>query len=108
MINNKLNITNFLDVVEIDGNIEWDLLNKNWELFQINNPITLHPVTLFEVQRPDFISFRVYGDSQYWWVLCKFNNIDDIWNDMKLDDVLLVPNLNDINDFYNRVRMRNK
>jgi len=30
--------------------------------------------------RPDIISYEIYGDTQYWWLLMDFNNIIDIFS----------------------------
>ncbi len=104
---NKFKRTNFLSKVEtVSGLNEYDMLSSNWDLFEINNPITYDNVLILDLHRPDKLSFRIYGDSQYWWILCKFNHIDDVWNDMNIGDDLIVPSMADIEDFYARVKTR--
>lgn len=50
-------------------------------------------VTITEeyVNRPDLISFRVYGDRRLWWVIYEFNNIRDPFFDLGLGQILRIP-----------------
>ena len=104
---NKFKRTNFLTEVSSQREVyEYDLLSSNWDLFEINHPIRYDNIKATDIHRPDLLSYRIYGDSQYWWILCKFNNIDDIWNDMHIGGDLVVPALADIEDYYARVKKR--
>lgn len=103
----KYKRTNFLEEFTTDsGKNEYDLISSNWDLFEINNQITYGIITKLDMNRPDVLSYRVYGDSQYWWILCKFNHIDDVWNDMELGGYILIPSLADIEEFYDRVKKK--
>lgn len=93
-------------VVNDDDIPEYDLLLTNWDLFEINYPVKFDTVQVLDIQRPDYMSARIYGDSQYWWILCKINNIDDLWNDLYVGMDLIIPALQDISDFYERVKSR--
>jgi hypothetical protein len=31
----------------------------------------------FEASRPDIISYKMYGDAQYWWIIMLYNDISD-------------------------------
>jgi len=104
---NKFKRTNFLTEVSSQRRVyEYDLLSMNWDLFQINHTIQYDNIKATDINRPDLLSYRIYGDSQYWWILCKFNNIDDIWNDMYIGGDLVIPSLADIEDYYARVKKR--
>lgn len=104
---NKFKRTNFLSIEEnSSGGLEYDLLSSNWDLFEILTGITYDNVKILDLRRPDMLSYRIYGDSSYWWILCKINNIDDIWNDMDIGDDLIVPSISDIEEFYNRVKKK--
>ena len=107
MIFNRFKRTNFLPKVE-NGNdvLEYDMILSNWDLFEIKNPIRFDNVKYGEVQRPDLLSYRIYGSSEYWWILCKFNQIDDVWNDIYVGQDLIIPSLQDIQLFYSNVRKR--
>lgn len=103
----KYNRTNFLKQDTTDsGIVEWDLLLSNWDLFKTNRQMSFDMIKYGDVQRPDVLSYRIYGDSSYWWILCKFNQIDDLWNDLYVGMDLLVPDIQDIVDFYKNVRRR--
>lgn len=103
----KFKRTNFMkEVTSADGIQEYDFLLSNWDLFQINTNITFNTVQVLDIQRPDYMSLRIYGSSEYWWILCKYNKIDDIWNDLYVGMDLVVPSLFDINSFYERVKQR--
>lgn len=104
---NKFKRTNFLkELTNDDGYQEYDLILNNWDLFELNNQVKFDTIQQVDKQRPDFLSFRLYGDSQYWWLICKVNNIDDIWNDMYVGMDIIVPDVRDVNDFYSRVKKR--
>lgn len=104
---NKFKRTNFLSVKEnSSGVLEYDLLSSNWDLFEILTGITYDNIKILDLKRPDMLSYRIYGDSQYWWILCKINNIDDVWNDMNIGDDLIVPSISDIEEFYNKVKKK--
>lgn len=104
---NKYNRTNFLSkgksLFDID---EWDLILGNWDLFETKRPLKFNTVKYGEIQRPDLLSARIYGDVSLWWILCKFNQIDDVWNDLYVGMDLLIPDLADIYDFHAKVRRR--
>lgn len=103
----KFRRTNFLkEDVNGDGIAEWDLLLSNWDLFETTQPLRFDTVKYGDIQRPDVLSFRIYGTSSFWWVLCKFNQIDDVWNDLYVGMELLVPDPKDVRDYYTKVRRR--
>jgi len=107
MILNRFKRTNFLSqATNADDIIEYDLILNNWDLFDITQPVTFDTVQYGDIQRPDVLSYRIYGQPQYWWILCKFNQIDDLWNDMYVGMDLIIPSLNDITTFYSRMRRR--
>ena len=104
---NKYKRTNFMKVVKNSDDVEeFDFLLNNWDLFEIKDQISFDSVRKYDMRRPDILSYRVYGDSKYWWILCKVNNIDDVWNDMELGKRLIVPSIYDIENFYIKVRKR--
>jgi len=107
MIYNRFKRTNFLSQETNDNDIiEYDLLLSNWDLFEIKKPIRFDTIRYGDIQRPDILSYRIYGLSGYWWILCKFNQIDDVWNDMEVGMDIIIPNINDIERYYNNVRRK--
>lgn len=96
--------TNFLNKETIDNIQEYDLLMTNFEYFKIQRPTTFYIVTNDDLGRPDLLSLRIYGDQNYWWILLEVNGVCDPYNELKEGDVLIVPSLLDIEDFYLKVR----
>ena len=107
MIFSRFKRTNFLSEVENANNvIEYDLIQSNWDLFEINRPVKFDSIKYGEIQRPDMISYRLYGLTDYWWIICKVNQIDDLWNDLYVGMDLVVPDVRDIEKYYSKVRKR--
>ena len=61
-----------------------------------------------EDARPDLLSFRIYGDVQYWWILMLFNGIKDINDDLKTGVEIRYPSISSIEDFYFSLKLRQK
>jgi hypothetical protein len=108
MAQNKYRRSNFNIEVVVDGIVEKDLLDNNWDLFEIKRPQTFFTIGRSYIQRPDLLSLKLYGKINYWWIIGKVNNIDDWWNDIEVGDVISVPSIVDIEDWYAKVRQRRK
>lgn len=74
--------------------------NKNFII--LRSPIDLSPDqgdTFFEVtqealKRPDLIAQTFYGNPEYWWVIYEFNGIRDPLFELRLGQILRIPDLN--------------
>jgi hypothetical protein len=108
MAQNKYRRTNFTEEVEVDGILEQDLADNNFDLFEIKREQTFFTLTRSYIQRPDLLSLKLYGKQNYWWIIAKANNIDDWWNDVSVGDIINVPNIRDIEDWYSKFRQRRK
>jgi len=106
--NNKYRRTNFMEENEVDGILEMDIVKNNWELFEIKRPMTFFTISRSYIQRPDLLSLKLYGKMSYWWIILKANNIDDVWNDLEVGDIISVPDIRDVEDFYSSFRKRRK
>lgn len=77
-INNELNTTEKYDLakfIELDDNGLFDSLNS-FVLFQIPKlPIGGTHIIRSEENHPDFLSYNIYGDTQYWWILMWYNHL---------------------------------
>jgi hypothetical protein len=103
---NRYNRTSFYTVSAIDETLENDLVMNNFDLFQITRPVSYFTLTRGYIGRPDLLSLKLYNDMQYWWLILKVNTIDDPWNDMTPEKVIMVPSLLDIEDFYLAVKSK--
>lgn len=52
-----------------------------------------------EENRPDQISYRIYDDTQYWWVIMLYNDILDV-EDIEIGMVLSYPDADELDSFY--------
>lgn len=63
----------------------------------------LIPLGYFEVVgeegRPDLVSWKVYKNTQYWWVIMEFNGLVD-FEDLTPGKILAYPSLNKVEDIY--------
>jgi hypothetical protein len=100
---NKFKRIKFFKTVEVDGIIEKDLVHNYWNLFHMSRPVNYYLMTRSFIGRPDLLSIFLYGNIKYWWLLLKVNNIDDIWNDMKVGEPIIVPDINDYEDWLLKV-----
>jgi hypothetical protein len=106
MLLNKYKRTNFMPTVDGGMFLEKDIVSNNWDLFETKRPITFVTFTRQDLQRPDNFAIRVYGTSDFWWILAKYNLIDDWWNDVVVGNTIAVPDRQDINDFYLKTKAR--
>lgn len=99
MASNITTRTNFLQTVNVDDVLQKDL--GSFELpphYKFDN-VSYYKVREVDVARPDLISYRCYGTTNYWWFLMEYNGICDIWNDIFEDQILEIPSLNDIRTY---------
>jgi hypothetical protein len=102
----KYTRTNFMTDQVVDGILEKDMVDNNWDLFEIKREMTFFTLSRSYTQRPDLLSLKLYGKVDYWWILAKVNNIDDWWNDIEIGDVIEVPDIRDIEDWSSAVKKR--
>lgn len=101
----RYNRSNFYPKVIVDGKTEFNKTICEFgnsfynRYFQIKRTMDNYTVKQQDLQRPELISFKIYGTIDYWWLLMKYNNIYDVWNDMYEGQVLSVPNKLDYDDF---------
>ena len=101
-----INRTDMMETVEVDGILEKDVISNHWDLFEIRRNVGFNTIQKKDIQRPDTLSTRIYGTHAYWWILCKVNGIDDLWNDLHIGMEIIVPSMDDISDFYRNVNRR--
>ena len=99
-MNLKYKRTNFLDDLEVNGLLEKDLLKNYFDLFQIKRPLNTFTITRDFIGRPDLLSIVIYDNIDFWWILGKYNQIDDWWNDIEIGDIIYIPSVLDIEDWY--------
>jgi hypothetical protein len=53
----------------------------------------------FEEQRPDLLSYKIYGETQYWWILLEYNNLIG-YESVETGMTLNYPSLLDLENLY--------
>jgi hypothetical protein len=100
----RYNRTNFFEVNVVDNVSECDLVMNQFDKFKITRPTNFYTVKETDLKRPDILSIKCYGKQDLFWILGKINFIDDWQNDLSVGDVLIVPNIQDIEDWILNVR----
>jgi hypothetical protein len=90
----------------VNGVNECDLPNNGFNEFEFKRPKQYYTVTQTDLQRPEIISYKFYGKMNYWWIILKLNDIEDIWHDLTIGKVLTMPNVNDIEDYNSKVKKK--
>lgn len=91
----------FLEQAE-DG---FDALNSRFLLDLENLKSKGRYTVQSEEGRPDLLSFRIYGSTQYWWILMYFNRVaksDNIVAGMNID----YPSIDDLENLYFSLRAK--
>ena len=105
----RWNRKNFTKTELVDDSLEMDLANNYFnELFQIKRPMRYYSIEKKDLRNPDLLSLTFYKKIDFWWIICRYNNIDDVWNDMVVGTVIHVPDIADIEDFYTEVKKQKR
>ena len=103
---NKYARKNFYDVVTINDVQQLNYLSLQWIRFRSfiknKNVTTFRVNNKFEWNLPR-IAHEFYGNVHLWWIIAISNPILNPIEDVVIGTVLLIPNLTDIEDFYQNV-----
>ena len=92
----SLNRADYLDTP--DSNTSLDYLSAKYKNIQYLLAVdTTFTVTLPFVANPFGISYNVYNNKGYWWVILLYNGIVDIYAELVVGVVLKLPSLASIN-----------
>ena len=90
----------------VNGITELDFMNNNLSKFTFNRDPLYYRVGQGDLQAPDNIAYKVYGDERLWWVICIANEIACPCADITVGLLLKVPDLLDVYDYYRTYRKR--
>lgn len=102
----KYNRSDYIKSTDVNGTMERDLLLSNWDLFEIKRDVYFVYLTSDDIQRPDLFCFMHYNRFDWWWIISKFNNVDDWWNDVFPGMRMTLPHVDDIKNFCLKVQAR--
>lgn len=97
-----MNRTLFYERETVDSIEELDFLNNTISDFRIKRRPMYYKVRQVDVGAFDLISKKAYGSEQYWWIICLVNDVVDIVESVSVGDILKIPNILDIYDFYKK------
>jgi hypothetical protein len=101
-----MNRTLFYTKNTIDGKEELDFLYNSLSNFKMTYAPTYYRVVSSDLMRPDMISYKNYGTVKYWWIILYVNGIGDPFYGISTGDVLKIPNLLDLYNFYRKYKVR--
>lgn len=96
----------FYSTETVDGVKEIDFLTSNLHKFQPRYELTSYRVSEQDILRPDLISYVNYNTKDYWWLILFYNGIVDPFSELEVGDLLYIPNLIDVYEFYKQYRQR--
>ena len=92
----KFSRSRYLPCNTINSVYECDLPYSGFHEYEFKKPFSFYTIKETDIQRPDLLSYKLFGRPNYWWVLMKLNAIEDIWNDLYVGLVISVPDDDDI------------
>ncbi len=101
-----MNRLTFHNKVTVGDHEELDFLWNSLSDFKMTYEPTYYRVVAIDVCRPDLISYKVYGTTEFWWVICLVNNINNPLVDIVPGMILKIPNQLDLYSFQRTRRVR--
>ena len=102
-----MNRTLFFREVTVEGINELDFLDYDLSGLVLKRPTMYYRVGQGDLHGvPDNIAFKLYKDERLWWVICLVNGIANPCADIYVGQLLKVPDILDIYDFFRKYRRR--
>jgi len=98
--------TIFYNKVMVDTVEELDFLWNSLSEFKMKYTPSYYRVDDSDIPDPALISYRVYGDVGFWWVVLLVNGIENPLIELEPGMILEIPNKLDIYDFQRKWRVR--
>lgn len=98
----KLNRSNYLKTGDSTYGKEKILTSNDFTKYNFVYPVSFYKIVADDIGRPDLIAIKVYGTQDFWWMLMKYNGIDDIWNELYKGQTIRIPDIRDFNQYANR------
>jgi len=90
----RYSLSKFMKFTDIDDPLTSNFLD---ELLKIRPTGTY--VVKNELARPDMLSYRIYGSTQYWWVILYYNSMTSVY-DITLGMTISYPSITDLEELY--------
>ena len=99
-MSSKYNRSNFIDTTNETGTLQYDFLNNSFSKFKFSRKTSPYRIAADDIN-PRMISLKVYGTYDYWWIILAYNNILDVYTEIVPGNLIEIPDIRDIEDFYN-------
>lgn len=101
----KFELSKFMD---FQDDLVFDCLNSFMLLSIPKLPyIGYVTVTSKEENRPDMLSYTIYGTTQYWWIVMLYNNLLSPY-DIKIGQKVYYPSSNNLEQLYTQASLNQK
>ncbi|MDD5220122.1 MAG: hypothetical protein PHV11_06130 [Candidatus Bipolaricaulis sp.] len=101
-----MNLTKIHKIVTVDGAKELDFLDNPISSFEMRRTPAYYRVVQEDIGVPDLISWKNYNTERYWQVILVANKIISPFDDLEVGDIIMLPNLHDITEFYQKYKIR--
>ena len=93
----------YSQIEEVGAGSEFDFLQSSLPKFKsyLRRPFNYAVFKAIYVGQLDLLAYEAYGEEKFWWVIALTNDIVDPWDNSLVGNTLKLPDLLDINDFYN-------
>lgn len=110
-INPEINTTDKFDMckfMDMSSDGAFDCLNS-YLLYALPKIPYIGYITVSNVQanRPDMLSYAIYGTTQYWWLLMLYNNLLSPY-DIEVGLKIYYPSLANLEQFYTQATLAQK
>ena len=89
--------TNFQNTINVDSRAEKELGSIDFGDFDFGEN-RYYRLSQLDVGRPDLISYKIYGTTNYWWFIMWYNGVGDVWNDLRDMMVIKYPSQNKLSE----------
>jgi hypothetical protein len=92
----------YYNVLSYKGDLQLDLLSSTFKDFK--NYIKRRMIRVITINEDmennaDLISYKFYGTSNWWWLICYVNNITDPFTELTRGTEIVIPDLSDISNY---------
>jgi hypothetical protein len=98
--------TIFYNKITVDGTEELDFLWNSLSEFEMKYGPTYYRIDDSDLPDPALISYKVYGDVGFWWIILLANGIENPFTELESGMILKIPNKLDLYDFQRKWRVR--
>lgn len=98
--------TKFYNTTTVKSQKEVDMLWNTLASFTLKHDPTYYRISSHDVSQPDLISKKLYDTERYWWIICVVNSIMNPLLDIIPGNIMTIPNILDIYEFYKTYKVR--